>query len=232
MPGTRPPENGTPPRRRPWLLTGVLCIVAFLLLAALIGWLLTKDTASTRRPVTSPQMLTLPPPPPPPPPPPEPPPEPETPPEETVAEPDPIEPVPSEQPEPTPDTADPVSMDTDAQAGTDNFGIRSGSGGGMSGTGPGGAGNASYGRYLGYVMQQAIARDDRLKKLAFRLQVDVWMSPEGRITRVELNRGSGNDQADEAVVEALRRLGQVEQRPPASLTFPARVLVQGRRPGA
>ncbi|MGH8038380.1 MAG: TonB family protein [Stenotrophomonas sp.] len=232
MPGTRSPETGRPPGRKPWLVTAVLCVLAFLLLAGLLGWLLIKDTASTRRPVTPPQMLALPPPPPPPPPPPEPPPEPETPPEETVPEPDTVEPVPAEEPQPTPDTADPVSMDTDAQAGTDNFGIRSGSGGGMSGTGPGGAGNASYGRYLGYVMQQAIARDDRLKKLAFRLQVDVWMSPDGRITRVELNRGSGNDQADAAVVEALRQLGQVDQRPPASLTFPARVLVQGRRPGA
>lgn len=232
MSGNRHPEPSPSRRGRPWLITLALCTLALLGLGALFSWLLTKDTASARRQVTPPQMLTLPPPPPPPPPPPEPPPEPETPPEETVAEPDPVEPTPSEQPEPKPDTADPVSMDTEAQAGTDNFGIRSGPGGGTSGTGAGGAGNATYGRYLGYVMQQAIARDDRLKKLAFRLQVDVWMAADGRITRVELNRGSGNEDADRAVVEALRQLGQVEQRPPASLTFPARVLVQGRRPGA
>lgn len=223
--------SGTPDKRRQLWITVGLCAAAAALLLAFFAWLLTKDTASTRRPVNPPQMLALPPPPPPPPPPPEQPPEPETPPEETVPEPEPMEPVPSNEPEPTPDTSDPVTMDADAQAGTDSFGIRSGSGGGMSGTGPGGAGNASYGRYLGYVMQQAIARDDRVKRLGFRLHVDVWMDPDGRITRVELNRGSGNDAADAAVVNVLRRLGQVEQRPPASLTFPARVLVQGRRPG-
>jgi len=230
VPASHPPEKGNKERRLRQLATAALFGGALLLLVALFWWLLSKDTASTRRPVNPPQMLTLPPPPPPPPPPPEQPPEPETPPEE-IPDPEPQEPVPADEPEPVPDTSDPVTMEADAQAGTDNFGIRSGSGGGMSGTGAGGAGNATYGRYLGYVMQQAIAREDRLKRLAFRLQVDVWMDPDGRITRVELSRGSGNEEADIAVVEALRALDRVDQRPPASLTFPARVLVQGRRPG-
>jgi len=232
MQGSRPPAPQTPPRRRQWLLTAALLAVALVVLGVLFWWLLSKDTASTRRPVNQPPMLALPPPPPPPPPPPEQPPEPETPPEETVPEPDPTEPTLAEEPEPAPETSDPVTMDADSQAGTDSFGIAAGKGGGMSGTGPGGAGNATYGRYLGYVLQQAIARDQRLRRLGFRLYVNVWMDPDGRITRVELSRGSGNDEADAAVVEALRGIGMVEQRPPASQTFPARVLVEGRRPGS
>ncbi len=122
--------------------------------------------------------------PPPPPPPPEKPPEPETPPEETIPEPEPLDqPTPAEEPTPTPDNADPVTMNADAQAGGDNFGIQSGSGGGSSGVGRGGAGNATYGRYLGYLMQQAISRDDKVKRLAFQLQVNVWLSNDGRLER-------------------------------------------------
>jgi len=45
-------------------------------------------------------------------------------------------------------------------------------------------------------------------------------------------RGSGNEEADAAVLDALRRIGKVDQAPPPSLDFPARVLIQGRRPGA
>lgn len=209
-------------------LFGALLLAA--LLVGLVGYLLLKDPASTRRPVAAVPVLTLPPPPPPPPEP-EPEPEPEVEPEEVMPEPEPLEDVPKPAEEaPTPDTADPVTMNADAQAGTDNFGIQSGRGGGMSGVGAGGAGNASYGRYLGYVLQQAIARDERLRPLAFQLTLHVWLGPGGELSRVELARGSGNPDADQAVLEAVRALGRVDERPPASLTFPARVLVQGRRP--
>lgn len=220
-------------RGRPLLVTVALVLAAVLVLAVALWWLLFKDTASTRRPVVQPPMLALPPPPPPPPPPPEKPPEPETPPEETMPEPEPLDqPTPAEEPTPTPDNADPVTMNADAQAGGDNFGIQSGSGGGSSGVGRGGAGNATYGRYLGYLMQQAISRDDKVKRLAFQLQVNVWLASDGRLEKVELVRGSGNEEADAAVLDALRRIGKVDQAPPPSLDFPARVLIQGRRPGA
>ncbi|KAF1016916.1 MAG: hypothetical protein GAK31_00175 [Stenotrophomonas maltophilia] len=215
---------------RPLLVTIGLVAAALLVLGIALWWLLFKDTASTKRQVTPPPMLSLPPPPPPPPPPPEKPPEPETP-EETVPDPQPTEePTPAEEPTPTPQS-DPVTMDAQGQAGSDSFGIQSGSGGGSAGVGRGG-GNAAYGRYLGYVMQQAIARDPRLRRLAFQLQINVWLEPDGRLSRVELLRGSGNDEADAAVLEALRQLGRVDQPPPPTQEFPARVLVQGRHPGA
>lgn len=225
MPHPRKRQRGWPA----WLIV-LAALLGLAVLAWLAWWALFKDPASTRRPVETPPMLALPPPLPPPPPPAEPPPEP--PPEQTVSEPEPVaEPVPAEAPSPTPDASDPVSMDAAGQAGTDSFGIQSGSGGGSIGSGRGGD-NASYGRYLGYVLQQAVARDARLRRLAFQLQVDVWLQPDGRLERVELVRGSGNAEADAAVLDALRQLGRLDQRPPASLDFPARVLIQGRRPGA
>ncbi|WP_407352046.1 TonB C-terminal domain-containing protein [Luteimonas sp. R10] len=211
------------------MATGIALLLA--VLGVLVWYLLFKDPVSTRRPVADTPMLMLPPPPPPPPPPePEPAPEPE--PEEPMPEPEPLEeaPKPAEEEAPTPDTSDPVTMDADAQAGTDSFGIQKGSGGGMSGTGAAGAGNASYGRYLGYVLQQAIARDERVRRLAFQLQLDIWLAPDGTISRVELVRGSGNQEADAAVLDVLRSHGKLDEQPPPSLAFPARVQVQGRRP--
>jgi periplasmic protein TonB len=209
-----------------WLTAGaVLAVLAGL---GLLFWHLLTDTASTKRQVAETPMLMLPPPPPPPEPEPEPQPEPE-PPEEVAQAPEPLEPLKPAEEAPAPDTSDPVTMDAEGQAGSDSFGIRSGSGGGMSGAGAGG-GNASYGRYLGYVLQQAIARDERARRLAFRLQVDIWLGPGGELSRVELVQSSGNEEADAAVLAALRALGRIDERPPASLAFPARVSIQGRRP--
>ena len=219
-------DGAAPAWRRWWPLLAVIGGIG--VLALLVWLLLFKNTASTRRPVADVPMVMLPPPPPPPP---EPEPEPQDTPEEVMPEPEPLDEVPKPSEEaPTPDTADPVTMDADAQAGSDSFGIQSGSGGGRSGTGAGGAGNASYGRYLGYVLQQAVASDDKVRRRAFQLMVNVWLDESGQVTRVELARGSGNGEADEAVLQAIRAIGRIDERPPASLSFPARVLVQGRRP--
>jgi TonB family protein len=222
-----PRAKGAAGWQRWWPLAALLAGIALL---ALLAWLLLfKDTASTRRPQVEVPMVMLPPPPPPPPPEPEPEPEPK--PEEVMPEPEPLDEVPKPTEEaPTPDTADPVTMDATAQAGTDSFGIQSGSGGGRSGTGGGGAGNGTYGRYLGYVLQQAVARDEQVRRLSFQLTVNIWLDPTGAVTRVELLRGSGNPEADERVLQAIRAVGRIDERPPASLDFPARVLVQGRRP--
>ena len=229
-------HSQTPDARRgswaTWLLPALGIAVVLAALAALLWYLLFKDPATTRRQVPDVPMLALPPPPPPPPEPePEQKPEPE---EEPLPEPEPLDeaPTPAEDEAPEPDTSDPVTMDADAQAGTDNFGIQKGTGGGTAGTGVGGVGNASYGRYLGYVLQQAISRNERLRRDAFQMHLDVWVERDGTISRVEVVRSSGNNEADQAVLEAVRSHGRLDTQPPASLTFPARVLVQGRRPAA
>ena len=222
------PRRGLPEWVAPVAVVGVLLV----LVGALSWYLLFKDPVATRRPVADTTMLMLPPPPQPPPEP-EPEPEPKLE-EEPMPEPEPFEEAPTpaeEDAPPTPDVSDPVTMDTDAQAGTDSWGIQKGSGGVSIGTGAGSAGNVSYGRYLGYILQQTVARDERVRRHAFQLQVDIWIEADGTLSRVELVRGSGNQEADEAVLEVLRKLGKVDERPPLSLSFPARVLVQGRRPG-
>lgn len=214
-------------------------VIGAAILAALVAlvWHLLSDTASTKRAVADAPMLMLPPPPPPPPEPeklPEP--EPEKIKPVTEPEPKPMEPLepPKDDtpPSPSKDLGDPVTMDSAGQAGNDAFGIQAGSGGGMSGTGGGGGlGSGSYARYVSSLLQQALSRDPRTRQLVFDdIQVDIWLGADGKTTRVQLVRSTGTPESDEAVLGMLRALDRVDEKPPASLRFPMRVSMKGRRP--
>ncbi|KDP86534.1 hypothetical protein CF70_006665 [Cupriavidus sp. SK-3] len=216
-------------RRWGGLLIGALVIVGL----AVLVWRLLSDTASTRREVAATPMLVLPPPPPPPPEPeklPEPEPEKIKP---EVVEPKPADPqeAPKDDapPSPSKDLGDPVTIDGAAQAGTDAFGIQAGSGGGMTGGG-GGLGSRSYASYVSNALQQAFARDQRTRQLAFEdIRIDLWLDADGKATRAQLVRGTGNAQTDEAVLAMVRDF-RADERPPASLRFPMRMSIKGRRP--
>ncbi|MGC1301287.1 MAG: TonB C-terminal domain-containing protein [Caulobacteraceae bacterium] len=200
-------------------------------------WKLASNTAGERREV--PQVpvvaLTPPPPPPPPPPPKEKPPEPE----KTVETPTP---TPTPQPKTdTPQKSDApkqLTINGPAQAGTDAFGVAAGKGGGVSVGGdpngsdtPGGGdfGADGYGRYLRGVVQQAIEGDERVNRLSFTGQVDIWISPDGRITKIALIKSSGDVHTDHALIAALQDIRRVDEPPPPQLKFPARVALRGRR---
>lgn len=207
-------------------------IVALVGLAVL--WFLLAGTASTKREVAATAMVMLPPPPPPPPEPekqPEPEPE-KVEPKITEVESTPVEsmdkPMDDAAPSPSQDMGDPMTMNADAQAGTD--GIAVGAGGGMTGGG-GGLGAGSYQRYISARLQQALTRDPRTRNLVFSdLRVDLWMAADGRVTKVQLAQGSSNDKTDELVLAMLREIQAVDERPPASMRFPMRVSMNGRRP--
>ncbi|WP_287497852.1 energy transducer TonB [Pandoraea sp. CB10b_02] len=219
-------------RRRSGLVVGGLVVLVVLGLIALF-WHLLTDKASVRREVSAPPMLMLPPPPPPPPPqekPPEPQPEKVKP---EVVEPKPADPVepPKDDtpPSPTKDLGDAVTINGDAQAGTDAFGIGAGSGGGMTGGG-GGLGSRSYSAWLASSLQQAFGRDPRTRTLAFDdVRVDLWLDADGRATRAQLIRGTGNPGIDEAVLAMLRDF-HADEKPPASLRYPLSMSIRGRRP--
>ncbi|QII84829.1 energy transducer TonB [Bordetella hinzii] len=208
-------------------------------LAALLGyflWQWAHDMAGVRR--EAPKVAAIIPLPPPPPPPPEPekPPEPEPPKEEEkLVEPDP---VPAEPPKPaeeaplTPanDVANPMQIDGQAQAGSDAFNIGAGQGGGMSGSGGGRGGNATYGQYMSYVLGKILRENDSTRQLAFRMQVRIWLTPQGQVSRVEVERSSGDAEIDAKVLAALRAVPAVDERPPATLPMPIRASLSGRRP--
>lgn len=192
-------------------------------------WTLANNKSGVKR--DAPRVVTmvaLPPPPPPPP-------KPLEPPKEVVKEevqtPD-DSPKPVEAPTPVPDAPQAVTIAGDAQAGSDAFGIQAGSGGGMAGAGAGrGLGNATYDRYLGYVLQQAIQKDDRVNRLVFNLQVQIWIDAGGRIEKVELARSSGDDRTDGAVVAALNEIGRIDEPPPPGARFPQRLTIRGQKQG-
>ncbi|WP_342325169.1 energy transducer TonB [Kosakonia sp. BYX6] len=209
-------------------------------LAAAVGWQLWQwlsAPAGVQR--KAPEVTTIIPlpPPPPPPPKPEPPPEPETPPpEQTMVEPTPVEkpapeePKPAEEPKAADNNAQPMQMNSDAQAGSDAFNIGAGSGGGMAGSGGAGRiGNATYGQYLGYALQKLVRENDSTGYLAYQLDVDIWIDREGRVTRAEIRRSSGDADVDEKVATVLRN-AVLTQRPTTTTTMPVKVRLNSRRP--
>lgn len=231
----RLPVNPPPVKRSPLRL---LKWAAGLALAGLAAWLLwqwANDMSGVRR--EAPKVPTIIPLPPPPPPPPEKPKEPEPKVEEKVLEPEPtpepeeVKPEEEAPPSPVDDLANPMQMDGDAQAGNDAFNIGAGKGGGMAGAGGGRLGNGTYSQFLAFTFQRLLRDNPDLRSLAFSLQADVWLSAVGEITRVELVKSSGNPQVDEQVIAALRAAPHLSERPPASLTLPVRLSLQGRRPG-
>lgn len=176
--------------------------------------------------------LLLPPPPPPPPPPPQ-----EQPPEPVEMD----KPVPVETPSPqkAPDEAPAaVSINAAGEAGSDAFGLQSGSGTGMgaanstgTGTGPAGGGGVIdnfYGRNLARALQDKVQDDRRLARQIFTAQFNIWIDGSGRVTRAQILRGSSDDKRDTALKALLEGVAGLEP-PPASIKFPQKIAVQGRR---
>lgn len=216
---------------------GVAIGVVLAAALAVLVWHLLSDTASQKRVVADAPMLMLPPPPPPLPVPEKPPePEPEKiKPQVVEPTPKPIEPLepPKDDtpPSPSKDLGDPVTIDGAAQAGTDAFGIQAGSGGGSTGGAGGGLGSGSYARYVSSMLQQALSRDPRTRQLVFDdIQLDLWLGADGKTTRAQLVRSAGSPEIDEAVLAMVRELDRIDEHPPASLRFPMRVSMKGRRP--
>lgn len=208
----------------------ILGAVAIVVLVAIV-WNLLSGTASTKREVAATPMLMLPPPPPPPPEPeklPEPQPD-KVKPEVEDIKPSAVDKPQDDAPSPSKDSSDPVTINGDAQAGNDAFGVRAGSGGGSSGVG--GLGGSSYSRYVSSILQQALARDPRTRQLVFDdIRLNVWLAADGKTARAELIQGTGNATIDQAVLAMVRDLDRIDERPPASMHFPMRVSMKGRRP--
>jgi hypothetical protein len=219
-------RRGTPKR---WLGPAIGAVA--LVLLGLLIWHFAGSSVGVRR--EAPRIATITPLPPPPPPPKEKPPEPKKVEEDMkpIDKPQDIPQKPTDAPKPSNDAPRSVTINGDAQAGSDNFNIGAGDGGGMVGSGGGnGTGTGSYGQYLGYAIQQAVQRDDRVNRLAFDARADVWLDADGKLSRVELVGGTGNAKTDEALIDALRAMPRIDVAPPATLHFPVRVAIRGKRP--
>ncbi len=222
-------DDGQEPNRRwLWILLGIVALAA----VAYGIWTLSNSTVGKEKPAPpTTTALLLPPPPPPPPPPPQ-----EKPPEPTET----IKPVPTEVPTPAPekpaDAPAAVSIDAAATGAGDSFGLQGGGPGGMggvgsTGTGTGAAGGISnrfYRNALGKDLEERVGRQNSLKRQLFTAEVDVWVDPRGRVTKASIVRSSGDTGRDEKLIAAIQSIQDLDP-PPASIVFPARVRVGGRK---
>jgi periplasmic protein TonB len=133
-----------------------------------------------------------------------------------------------------------MQMDADAQAGGDAFGIGAGKGTGMgppsaTGTGTGVAqaptiSDNFYRRYLSGEMQAAIRDNDAINRRVFTAEVTVWIEPNGRLTRADVVRSTGDEKVDDQIRKSLLAMRALDA-PPPSMRFPQRVSVRGRQSG-
>jgi TonB family protein len=208
---------------------GRLTVAVVVLAAAWLVWMLAGHQVGVRR--SAPRIATITPLPPPPPPPKEKPPEQKKVDETKQEVPKPAEPLkPVEAPKQAPDLAKQITINGPAQAGADSFNIGAGDGGGMVGSGGDGGGGSSYEQYLGYALQEAIQHDDRTRRLVFDVHVNLWLSSDGGVTRVELVSSSGVASTDRALADVLRGV-RIDTPPPPNLSMPVRVAMRGHRPG-
>ena len=227
--------SGGPPQKGPGRFVKPVAIALVLAGLAVLAWRFASDTAGVKR-AAAPQVTTvIPLPPPPPPPKQKPPPEKIKEEVKTPVDKPTVAPKPSETPKPSDNQPKQMTMNADAQAGTDNFGIGAGDGSGMLGSGGGGKfGNASYAQYMVYVLQRAIEQDKGVQEAGgarFAGSLNLWMDTSGRITKVTIAQSTGDAKIDAAVVAAVEALGRVDEVPPPATSYPVLVKVQGRKPG-
>lgn len=193
-----------------------------LLVAGTVFYFL-HDTAGIRReaPPLPTLIATLPPPPPPPPPPKQP---------EVEKK---IEEVqkPVEQQPKVSDAPKPVTINGPAQAGSDAFNVGAGSGDGTVGSGNG-FGEANYSRFISSTIQQAVENDERTNGFVGSAEMDVWIDANGRITRAAIAKTSGEAKIDQDLVAVLESMSALDEAPPATLRFPQRIRIDGKRRGA
>lgn len=143
--------------------------------------------------------------------------------EEEIVEPEEAPPseAPNEQPSETPQDspAEPASnqlagLDRPADAGSDNFRLAAGGGGGLFGRGTGGGGG-EWGSYLAGHIRRALMRDPRTRAARGSVRVTVVISEARRFTQAALRGTTGDPDLDTAIREVLRDL------PPISVPKPA-----------
>lgn len=197
------------------LLTGYVVKV-------ILGFIDQKPTKPEKK--IQPITLLKPPPPPPPPPKVEKPPEPEI--KEKIEEPEPQnEPEPEQQDEAPPRD---LGLDAEGAAGSDGFGLAARKGG--TGLFGGGSGNpyAWYGGLIKNGIVSALNEHDQLRRKAYTAVVKVWLKSDGSVDRVELAKGSNDDEIDSIINRALSRFRGVGEAPPPGMAQPVKLKITSR----
>jgi len=86
----------------------------------------------------------------------------------------------------------------------------------------------SYANAITRALNEYLARDRDVKRLDYKVQVEIWLSPSGALQRAELLGSTGDAQTDEALRSALARYPGTGTPLPAKMPQPVRLQVSNR----
>lgn len=89
----------------------------------------------------------------------------------------------------------------------------------------------SYANTATRALNEFLARDREIKRLDYKVRVELWLTPAGSLQRAELVGSTGDAQTDEALRTALARFPGTGNPPPSKLPQPMRLLVSNRMMG-
>jgi protein TonB len=80
-------------------------------------------------------------------------------------------------------------------------------------------------------INEYLQKDKELKRRDYKVQVKLWLNPEGRMQRVEMVGSTGDESADEAIKSALSRFPGVSAPMPDKMPQPMRLQLSNRMIG-
>ncbi len=89
----------------------------------------------------------------------------------------------------------------------------------------------SYANAATRSLNEFLARDKGIKRVDYKVRVELWLTANGTLQRAELVGSTGDPETDEALRAALTRFPGPGSAPPAQLPQPMRVLVSNRMLG-
>lgn len=210
-----------------WIVVGVMVVSA---LGYGIYSVLSSKPGPKKPPVTTVKLLPDTPPPPPPPP--------KEPPKEQPKE-EPKE-IKVEQPKPVEAPPEPQNLKMEGEAGDapSAFGagkVTSDYSGGDVGVKIGGSkGLSAYAWYTNQIkssIENAIAEQPELAKEQYRIVVELWLAKDGRVEKIELLNGSGEEKKDGLLRKALQSIKRMPEAPPEDMPQPVKLRITAKNMG-
>jgi len=205
-------------RSRMPLIGGLLFMALFTaaVIWGVMGFI--KDSGAPQRPKIQTISLVKPPPP--------------KPPEEKPPEPEkieqPREEVKLDQPQPTPEAPPPPPGGIpDGPAGGMATDLAAGSGIGIGGGGAGDERRNWYSRMISRQLEDGLKRAKRLQGKNYRVVAQIWFSPAGAVSRVQLDKGTGDSELDEALRQEIQQVS-LRDPLPDDIPQPVRLRVVSR----
>jgi TonB family protein len=80
-------------------------------------------------------------------------------------------------------------------------------------------------------LEQAIMQATAVRVGSYEVMVNVWVAPDGRVTRTELAGTTGDAGRDQALKAALASVDAVDEPPPVNMKQPLRIRIKSRAVG-